>query len=36
MPSTSMFLLQVVINIVVPCLLALLLCGLIYRLLIEP
>lgn len=36
MPSTSMFLLQVVINIVVPGLLALLLCGLIYRLLIEP
>ncbi|MGK9046648.1 sensor histidine kinase [Stutzerimonas chloritidismutans] len=36
MPSTSLLLLQVVINIVVPGLLALLLCGLIYRLLIEP
>jgi two-component system sensor histidine kinase PfeS len=36
MPSTSMFLLQVVINIVVPGVLALLLCGLIYRLLIRP
>lgn len=36
MPSTSMFLLQVVINIVVPGLLALVLCGLIYRLLIRP
>ena len=36
MPSTSMFLLQVVINIVVPGVLALVLCGLIYRLLIRP
>ena len=36
MPSTSMFLLQVVINIVVPGLLALVICGLIYRLLIRP
>ncbi|WAE63403.1 histidine kinase sensor domain-containing protein [Stutzerimonas sp. R40042] len=36
MPSTSLLLLQVIINIVVPGLLALLLCGLIYRLLIEP
>jgi two-component system sensor histidine kinase PfeS len=35
MPSTSMFLLQV-INIVVPGVLALVLCGLIYRLLIRP
>lgn len=36
MPSTSMFLLQLVINIVVPGVLALVLCGLIYRLLIRP
>ncbi|MBK3866976.1 HAMP domain-containing protein [Pseudomonas stutzeri] len=36
MPSTSRFLLQVVINIVVPGLLALLLCVLIYRQLIHP
>ncbi|MCQ4261972.1 two-component sensor histidine kinase [Stutzerimonas stutzeri] len=36
MPSTSMFLLQVLINVVMPGVLALLLCVLIYRLLIRP
>ncbi len=36
MPSRSMFQLQVLINIVMPGVLALLFCGLIYRLLIEP